>query len=120
MRLRRRWRGARAPGLFDSQDEVTDVNFVGVLNHQWTGDLSPIDVGPVGALEVDNDELAVLENDASVPLGHVSLGKNNVVALHPSNGYFSFVEIEAALVPALLGQRNRKHLGLPDALPSTP
>ena len=52
-----------APTLLHTQNEVANVDFVVVLDHQRTGYLASIDICPVGALEVDDYELAVLEDD---------------------------------------------------------
>jgi hypothetical protein len=35
-------------------------------------------------------------------LGHIAFWKDNIVALHPTNRDLGFVEVQAALVPALL------------------
>lgn len=44
--------------------------------------------------------------------GNISLGQYNVVSLDAPNLYFSFVKIKAALIPALFGQCNGKHVAL--------
>src|SRR5207248_1330041 len=86
--------------LVDTDDEVADIDLVRILDDERTRDLAAVDVGAVRALEIDDDELAVLEHDARVALGHVALGQNDVVALHPTDGDLGLVEHHAALLAA--------------------
>jgi hypothetical protein len=88
--------------LVHSQDEVADVNFVRIFYDKRTRDLSAVDVRAVGALEIDNDELSIFENDPSMSLGDIALRQDNIVALNTPNCDLCFVEVQAALVPALL------------------
>src|SRR5690606_14074393 len=97
--------------LLHAEDEVADVDLVGLLHHQRAGDLAAVDVGAVGALEVDDDELAVLEDDAGVALGDVALRQDDVVALHAADGDLRLVEVEPALLAAFFGDCDREHVG---------
>jgi hypothetical protein len=101
--------GAGSAHLLHTEDEVADVDLVGLLDHERAGDLASVDVGPVRALEVDDDELAVLQDDASVPLGDVALGQDDVVALDAADRDLRLVEIEPALLAALLRDSDREH-----------
>ena len=66
---------ADADVALEREHEVADVDLVAFLDDQRPGDLAAVDVGAVGALEVDDDEAAVLEHDARVALRHVALGQ---------------------------------------------
>src|SRR5204863_9512307 len=87
------------------------VDLVGVLDHQRAGDLATVDVRAVRALEVDDDELAVLEHDARVPLRHVALRQHDVVALHTTDRDLGLVEHHAALLAAFFRDDDREHRG---------
>src|SRR5262249_61877597 len=87
--------------FIDADDEVADVDLVGVLDDERARDLSAVDVRPVGALEIDDDELAVFEHDARVALRDVAFGQDNVVALHTTDGDLGLVEHHAALLATL-------------------
>ena len=89
---------------------------VTVFDDEWRCDLAAVDVGAVRTLEVDNDELAVLEHDPSMTLGHVPFGQDDVVALDTPNGHLCFVELKAALVSAFFGDDKCKHWALPATL----
>jgi hypothetical protein len=91
------------------EDEVPDVDLVGALDDQRAGDLATVHVGPVGALQVDDDVLAVLQHDPGVPLRHVSLGQDDVVALDPTDRHLGLVEFQPPLFSALLGNDDCKH-----------
>jgi hypothetical protein len=96
-------------GLLDAEDEVADVDLVGLLDHERAGDLAPVDVRAVRALEVDDDELAVLEDDARVTLGDVALGQDHVVALHAADRDLRLVEVEPTLLAAFFRHSDREH-----------
>src|SRR5258706_9434888 len=49
-----------------AEDEVSDVNLVAFADDRGLRDLSAVDVGPVRALEVRDDEAAVAEEEARV------------------------------------------------------
>ncbi len=100
---------AAGRAVLDAHDEVADVDLVGLLHDERARDLAAVDVRAVGALQVDDDELAVLEHDARVALRHVALGQDDVVPLHPPDGDLRFVEHDAALLAALLGDQDREH-----------
>ena len=53
--------------------------------------------------------LAILENDSSVPLGHVSFREDDVVPLNAPYGHLLLFEVEAPLLATLLRYGNRKH-----------
>src|SRR6185436_13063800 len=84
----------------DADDEVADGDLVGVLDDERARDLAPVDVRAVGALEVDDDELAVLEHDARVVPRYVALREHDVVALHATDGDLELVEHHAVLLAA--------------------
>src|SRR5439155_19748476 len=77
-------------------------------------------VGPVRTLQIDNDELAVLEHDPRVALGHIALGQDDVIALHATDGDLGLVEHHAALLAALFLNMYGEHwlLRPPDRRPS--
>jgi hypothetical protein len=91
------------------KDEVADVDLVLVFNHQWAGNLAPIDVGAVGALQIDDDELAIFDDNAGVPLRDVSLGQDDVIALDTPNVHLGLVELKATLLSTLFRDDNREH-----------
>jgi len=91
------------------EDEVTNVDLVLVLDHQRAGDLAPIHIGPIGTLEINDDELAVFDNDPRVALGDVTLGQDDVVALDASYIHLGLVELEATLLSTFFRDDNRKH-----------
>jgi len=95
--------------LLDAEDEVADVDLVGLLDHERARDLPTVYVSTIRTLEVDDDELAVLEHDAGVALGHVALGQDDVVALYPANRHLLLVKVEAPLFSAFFGYGYRKH-----------
>jgi hypothetical protein len=95
--------------LLDAEDEVPDVDLVVLFDDEGTRDLAAVDVRPVRALEVDNDELAVLEHDARVALGHVALGQDDVIALDAADRDLRLVEIQTALLAAFFRHRDREH-----------
>jgi hypothetical protein len=60
--------------FFHGEDEVADVDFVGVFDDVGSGDFASVDVGAVGAFEINDDELAVFDHDAGVAFGDVPFG----------------------------------------------
>src|SRR5204863_10173805 len=88
---------------------VTDVDLVRVFDDERARDLATVDVRAVRALEIDNDELAVLEHDARVSLRHVPLREHDVVALHATDGDLGLVEHHAALLAAFFLDDDGEH-----------
>ena len=111
----RRAIAVRGRRLVDADDEVTDVDLVRVLDDERARDLAPVDVGPVRALQIDDDELLIFEDDASVPLRHVPLGEDDVVPLHPPDGDLRLVEHHAALLAAFFLDDDGEHWLLREA-----
>ena len=66
--------GIATRSFIDTDDKVTDVNLVAVFDDQWARNLAPIYVCAVGALEINDDELAVLKDNASMALRNVTFG----------------------------------------------
>jgi hypothetical protein len=100
--------GARP--FVDTEDEIADVDLVVLFDDERAGDLSAVYIRAVGALQVDDDELAVLEHDASVPLGNVALRQDDVVSLHATDRHFGLVVFVTTLVPTLFGHHDREHV----------
>src|SRR5262245_31219467 len=55
-------------GCLDPQDEITNVDLVPLAHDRGLGDLPPVDVCAVRALEVGHDEPTVTIEEPSVPL----------------------------------------------------
>src|SRR5262249_9799925 len=108
-RLRRTIAFHTARCLVDTDDEVADVDLVGVLDDERARDLSTVDVRAVRTLEIDDDELAVFEHDARVALGHVAFRHHDVVALHAFDGDLGLVEHHAALLAAFFLDEYGEH-----------
>ena len=53
-------------GLINSKYEVTDVNLVRVLYDERARNFSAVDIGAIGALKINNDELPILKNDSGM------------------------------------------------------
>lgn len=102
--------------IFYAQNEIADIDLVTVFDDQWRRDLAAVDVSAVGAFEVDDDELAVLQHDTGVTFRNVSLGQNDVIALDPPDSHLGFVELEATLVSTFFGDDDGKHSALPAPL----
>jgi hypothetical protein len=90
-------------------DEVTDVYSVRSLDHQGARDLAAVHVGPVGAFEIDDNELAVLHHDPGMPFRDVPLGEHHVVALHTTDGDLVLVELKSTLLTAFFGDHYSEH-----------
>lgn len=102
--------------ILDAQNEIADVDLVAVFDDQRRRDLATVNVSTVGALEVDDNELAVLQHDTGVTFRNVSLGQNDVIALDPPDCHLGFVELEATLVSTFFGDDDGKHSALPAPL----
>ncbi len=98
-------------GRLDTEYEIADVDLIAVLYDQGRCDLATIHIRAVGALEIDDDELAVFEHDAGVTFRDVSFGQDDVVALNTPNGHLGFVEFEATLVSTFFGDDDGEHSG---------
>ena len=78
------------------------------------GQLLAVDVGAVGGLEIQDDDLAVLDHDLGVLLGDVALGQADVVLVDAPDGDLFRFEVEPLGGSALLGEDDaERHLGCP-------
>lgn len=68
-----------------------------------------VDVGAVGAFQVDDDELAFFEDDLGVAFGDVAFGENDIVSLDPSDGDLVLVELQSLGFSTLFLDHNGKH-----------
>jgi hypothetical protein len=93
----------------DSNGEIADEDLVGRGNRRGFADLAAVHVGSVGAAQIFHQELAILEHQATVVLGHVALGKDDVVVPDPSYSNLSLVESEILGLSTFLGQRQDEH-----------
>jgi hypothetical protein len=93
----------------DLQDEVTDVDLVVLGDRLFAGDLTSVDVGPVGALQIDDLEVAFLSKDTGVSLRYVPFGEDDVVPLHPPDRDLGLVELERRLLASLFTDRDGVH-----------
>ena len=99
----------RADAGLDAHDEVADVDLVALADDGGLGDLAPVDVGAVGALQVGDDEAAVPAEQPGVALGDVALGQHQVVALDAPDVDLGALERLAPLGAALLADDDREH-----------
>ena len=86
----------------DVDDVVADVDLVGPPDDLGRADLLAVDEGPVGRLQVEDDELPVLEDDLGVLLGDVALRQHQIVAGDPADGDGVLLEGAVFRLPALL------------------
>lgn len=86
----------------DANDEVADVHTVVFSDDGSLGNSSTIDVRPVGAVQVSNNEAPLAVKDPGVSLRDVSLGKNEVVPLDAPQGDFITSERLTTLSSTLL------------------
>src|SRR5581483_3089303 len=89
--------------------EITDVDLVGARDVNRIGDLTAVDVGAVGALEVAHLEHAVAVRDLRMPFRHVALGQNDVVPGHTPNRNLVLVEGQRLGLAALFGDGELDH-----------
>lgn len=116
-----RWRRCRCSRkLLNIHNEIADVDLVTRLNDERRGDLATIDVGAVCALQVNDNEAVVFENNPRVTLADVAFGQDDIVALNPPNGDFILIEFHPALTAAFFRDHDCEHRSfVPFATPST-
>src|SRR5262249_54087789 len=101
-------RGARGRHL-DAKHEVSNVDLVAFADDRRLGDLPPVDVRSVRALQVGDDDASVAEKQPRMALGDIALRQHEVVALHAAHVDFMLVECLATLGSPLLANDDRKH-----------
>jgi alanine dehydrogenase len=74
------------------QDEISDINLVISGDLVVALDFAPIDIRPVGAVEIIDQNCAVLTVDTGVFFRDIPFWQHNVVALHPPDRHLGFVE----------------------------
>jgi hypothetical protein len=87
--------GFRELRRLDVQDEVADVDLVRGTNDLRAGDLLAVHVGSVGALQVEDNDLPVLDDELGVLLGDIPLRQADVVLVDAADGDLFRVEVEA-------------------------
>jgi len=95
----------------DHDDEVTDVYFVSRTDHGRGRDPSSVEVRPIGAFQVDDEEAPILLHQARVALRDVALVEDDVIAGHTSYGDFVSVEVHAFRCATFLRHDQRQHRG---------
>src|SRR5262249_46979388 len=85
------------------------VNLVALAHDGRLRDLAAIDVRPVGALEVGDDEATVTEKEPRMFLGNIALREHEVVALYAANVDLVLVEELSTLGPPFFADDNREH-----------
>ena len=100
---------ARLRRRLEAQHEVADVDLVALADDGRLRDLPAVDVRPVGALEVRDDEPPVTEEQARVVLRHVALREHQVVALDAPDVDLVLVEGLPTLGAAFLADDDREH-----------
>jgi hypothetical protein len=96
----------------DRQDKVAYVDLIFRLDYLRARDFSAVDVRAVRALQVDDDEFLVFDDDSTVTLRNVALGQDDVVALDSADADFSLVEVVGRLLAVLLTDRDCEQHGL--------
>src|SRR5690242_12518592 len=66
-------------GNFDAQHEIADVDLVPLAHDGRLGDLAPIDVSAVHALQVGDDDASVAKEEPGVALGNIALREQEIV-----------------------------------------
>jgi hypothetical protein len=94
----------------DLHDEVADIDLVRRLQDERARDLAPVDVSTVRASQIDDDELAVFEQDPGMSLRDVSLGQDDVIALDSPDGDFRLVKAQLLLFTTFFSDDQRKHV----------
>ena len=95
-------------------DEVPNENLVIVPHRLLAGDLSPVDVGSVGALQIRDDVPTVTKKKPSVTLRDIPFGQKDVVSFDATNGQLVVGETLAAFASPFFANDNRDHaLALP-------
>jgi hypothetical protein len=94
----------------DSNGEIADEDLVRRRDRRGFADLAAVHVGPVGAAQIFHRKLAILQQQATVVLGDVALGKDDVIVPDPSHPDLGLVEGEILGLSTFLGQRQDQHM----------
>jgi len=71
-----------------------------------------VDVRAIGALQIDNNKFAFLQDDLGVTFGDIPFGQDDIVSLHPTDGDLVFVKLEFLAFTAFFLDYDTEHVTL--------